>query len=303
MGTPGLEPAFLDKLEDYFHHYRDNLRKAFRVEAPCIASVELGELLSVPAGAAGHFALRAAFGMTVGTGVMATALTGDEALEEKEPGSFYGEFRKSYEAVKAGAKRIYNTYRKGTKQEKEKLNRDLKRNAETAIFGELFGCVGVSAVAETAIISALGGGVVAWGASLIPTYIIGSAVIASKLAYDEYGEQKVIGRLSLPEAEAEEFAETLGREYSYGGVKRDKKGRMKRAEFSLKDGSRATLSRSKTGGSDGCAIMTFKAPKLRYDDWEAKERYKKELKPLFDGAADTLHAEILQESGSRKHHH
>ncbi len=301
VGTQTSEPAFLEKVDDYCHHYRDNIKKALRVEAPCITSVEFGELLSVPTGKAGYLAIRAAFGMVAGTGIMTTALTGDEELEDKESKSAYGEFRKSYEALKLGAKRIYNTYKSGPKSEKEKLKQDLKRNAETAIFGELFGCVGASALTEAAIISALGGGILAWGISLIPTYIIGSAVVASKLAYDEYKEQKVVGRLSLPDVEAEEFAEILGREYSYSwGVKKDKMGMTKSAEFNFRDGTRAVLSRSKTG-ADGRATITLKVPKLRYDDSEAKEKYEGELEPLLGEAVEALGAEIIQESG--KHHH
>lgn len=300
MGTQNSEPAFLEKVEDYCRHYRDNIRRALRVEAPCITSVEFGELLSVPTGKAGYLAIRAAFGMVAGTGIMTVALTGDEEMEERESKSAYGEFKKSYEALKLGAKRVYNAYRNGTKHEKEKLKRDLKRNAKTAIFGELFGCVGVSAVTEAAIISALGGGLLAWGVSLIPTYIIGSAVVASKLAYDEYREQKVVGRLSLPEGEAEEFAEILGREYSYGWVKRDKNGRTRSAEFNFRDGTRAVLSRSKIG-SDGRATITIRAPKLRYDDSETKENYEEELKPLLDEAAEFLGAELLQEGGKHRH--
>lgn len=300
VGNQNTEPAFFEKLEDYCHHYKDNIRKALRVEAPCITSVELGELLAVPTGKAGYFAVRAGFGIVAGTSIMTAALTGDSELEEKESKSTYDEFRKSYEALKIGVKRIYNTYTKGSKDERKRLKRDLKRNAETAIFGELFGCVGVSAVTEAAIISALGGGLVAWGLSLVPTYIIGSTVVAAKLAYDEYGEQKVIGRLSMPEGEAEEFAESLGREYSYIEVKRDKKGRMRSAKFDFRDGGRATLSRSKIG-SDGRATITIKVPKLRYEDAERKEKYEEELNPILDEAVEILGAEILQESG--KHHH
>lgn len=300
MGTRNTEPAFLEKVEDYCRHYKDNIKKALRVEGPCITSVEFGELLSVPTGGAGYLAVRAGFGIVAGTGIMTAALTGDEELEEKESKSVYGEFVKSYEALKVGAKRIYNTYTRGSKDEKAKLKRDLKRNAETAVFGELFGCVGVSAITEAAIISALGGGLLAWGVSLIPTYLIGSAVVASKLAYDEYREQKVISRLSLPDAEAEEFAESLGKEYSYGEVKRDKTGRTRSAGFRFRDGTRAVLSRSKIG-SDGRATITLQVPKLRYDCAEAKGRYKDELKPILDEAVGILGAELLQESGKRHH--
>ncbi len=300
MGIQNSEPAFIEKAGDYCRHYRDNIRRALRVEGPCITAVEFGELLSVPTGKAGYFAVRAGFGMVAGTGIMTAALTGDSELEEKELKSTYGEFRKSYEALKVGVKRIYNTYTRGSKDEKAKLKRDLKRNAETAIFGELFGCVGVSAVTEAAIISALGGGLLAWGASLIPTYIIGSAVVASKLAYDEYREQKVVGRLSLPEGEAEEFAEILGKEYPYSEVKRDKNGRTRSAEFNLRDGSRALFSRSKIG-SDGRAIITLKVPKLRYDnDAETKGKYEEELKPLLGEAVEILGAEIRRDC--QKHH-
>lgn len=298
MGTQPSEPAtFLEKVEDYCCHYRDNIRKALRVEGPCIASVEVGELL---AAGGGYLAVRAAFGIATGTGIMTASLTGDSELEEKESKSTYGEFRKSYEALKVGVKRIYNTYTRGSKDEKAKLKRDLKRNAKTAIFGELFGCVGVSAVTEAALISALGGGLLAWGISLIPTYIIGSAVVASKLAYDAYGEQKVVGRLSLPDAEAEEFAGILGKEYPYNEVKKDKNGRARSAEFNFRDGTRALLSRSKIG-SDGRAILTLRVPKLRYGDSETKEMYEEELKPMLDEAAEFLGAELLQEGGKHRH--
>lgn len=299
MGNQNSEPAFLEKVEDYCHHYRDNIRKALRVEAPCIASVEFGELLSVPTGKAGYLAVRAGFGIVAGTSIMTAALTGDAELENKESKSVYGEFMNSYKALKLGTKRIYDTYTKGSKDERKRLKRDLKRNAETAIFGELFGCVGVSAITEAAIISALGGGIVAWGLSLIPTYIIGSVVVASKLAYDEYKEQKVVGRLSLPEAEAEEFAEILGKEYSYSEVKKDKNGRTRRAEFNFRDGTRAVISRSKIE-SDGRATMTLRVPKLRYDGSETKEKYEDELKPILDEAVEFLGAEIRTERG--KHH-
>lgn len=290
MATPGShdELSIREKLEDYLRHYRNNIGKSFRVEGPCIASVEVGELVAI---GGSYLALRAAFGITSGTVVMTTALTGDDELEEKESESFYGEFRKSYEALKLGAKRIYNTCKGGTKAGKEKLKRDLKRNAKTAIFGELFGCIGVSAITEAAIISALGGGILAWGASLIPTYLIGSAVVASKLAYDDYLEQKVVGHLSLPEGEAEEFVEkVLGREYQYSEVRRDKKGRTRSAEFNFRDGTRAVLSRSKIG-SDGRAAITLKVPKLRYA--ETKDRYEEELWPLLAEAVEILNAEIL----------
>ncbi len=75
---------------------------------------------------------------------------------------------------------------------------------------------------------------------------------------------------------------------------------MGRAELNFRDGSHAVLSRSKTG-SDGLATITLKAPKLRYDDSEMKEKYEDELKPLLGEAVEVLSAEILQESG--KHHH
>lgn len=300
VGTPNTEPAFLEKVEDYCRHYKDNIRRALRVEGPCITAVEFGELLAVLTGKAGYLAVRAGFGIVAGTGIMTVTLTGDEEMEERESKSAYGEFKKSYEALKLGAKRVYDTCMNGTKHEKEKLKRDLKRNAETAIFGELFGCVGVSAITEAAIISALGGGLLAWGASLIPTYIIGSAVVASKLAYDEYREQKVVGRLSLPEGEAEEFAEILGKEYSYSEVKRDKNGRTRGAEFNLRDGTRALFSRSKIG-SDGRAIITLKVPKLRYDnDAETKGKYEEELKSLLGEAVEILGAEIRRDC--QKHH-
>lgn len=305
MGNQNSEPAFLEKVEDYCRHYKDNIRRALRVEAPCITAVEFGELLSVPTGKAGYLAVRAGFGIVAGTSIMTAALTGDEELENKESKSVYKEFVNSYKALKLGVRRIYDTYTRGSNDERKRLKRDLKRNAETAIFGELFGCVGVSAITEAAIISALGGGFVAWGLSLIPTYLIGSAVVASKLAYDDYKEQKVVGRLSLPDAEAEKFAEILGREYSYSEVKRDKKGRVSSAEFDFRDGTRAVLSRSRTG-SDGLATLTLKAPKLRYDDVAKannKEKYEAELEPILDEAVEVLGAEIRTERGGGKHHH
>ena len=146
-----------------------------------------------------------------------------ERLEKLESPSRYKKFKEAMKnfgrqfklagkAVKEGTKYTYRMAR-GSKEDRRKLKSEILSDGATALTGELFGCIGASEITEAVLGTLLAGSLsytnplfwAAWGGSLIPAYIAGSAVVAGKLAYKEYKEQKTVESLNMPEGKMDEL--------------------------------------------------------------------------------------------------